>query len=207
MALQLYPAVPERRRATIARDVAVVVALVLLAWFGFAVYQRVESVSVVARGVTDAGTSVQDGFRSVGDAVDRVPVVGSKLSDALGASGDATGGNVADLGRQGEDAIRSTARLVGFLTFLVPAALLLGLTLPGRIRQVREMARARQVLAHDGSPERERVLAMRAAFSLPMEDLLEYTPDPFGDLAAGRHDRLLDALHAESGIRPTVRPG
>ena len=46
---------------------------------------------------------------------------------------------------------------------------------------------------------------MRAAFSLPYGQLLRYTPDPFGDLAAGRHEGLLAAALEDAGLaaRPT----
>src|SRR5690349_15276347 len=104
MALKLYPDVPARRRSRILRDAAVVAMLVLLAWMGRQVYVRVDSITVVASGVTTAGQSVQGGFSDVARAVSGLPVVGGRLSDALSSSGDATGGNVATLGRQGEDA-------------------------------------------------------------------------------------------------------
>jgi hypothetical protein len=198
--LHLYPDVPERRRSRMLRDAAVLAMLVFLVWMGRQVYVRVDSISVVASGVTTAGESVQGGFSDVADAVSGIPVVGGRLSDALSSSGSATGGNVASLGKQGEDAIHRTALLVGFLTFLIPALLLLGLTLPGRIRGIREMAEARQLLVDDGNPERARLMALRAAMSLPVDHLLEYTEDPIGDLMAGRHDRLIDALYAESGL-------
>ena len=174
--------------------------LLFLAWMGREVYQRVDSITVVASGVTSAGESVQGGFAGVADAVSGIPVVGDRLSSALSESGDATGGNVAVLGKQGEDAIHNTARLVGLLTFLIPAVLLLGLTLPARIRGIRQMGEAQRLLVDDGNPERQRLLALRAAMALPVDHLLEYTEDPIGDLMAGRHERLIAALYAESGL-------
>ena len=198
--MQLYPEVPDRRRWTIARDVAVVLAVVLCAWLGTRVHDRVASLGVLAEGVTSAGNGVQQGFDSVAQAVDGVPVVGDRLSGALSRSGEATGGNVASLGADGEAAVQDAARLAGLLTFGLPTLLLVGLTVPGRVRQVREMSRTRTLLGGVMTPERERLLAMRAAFSLPVEDLMEFTPDPIGDLEAGRHDRLLAALAAEGGL-------
>ena len=58
------------------------------------------------------------------------------------------------------------------------------------------MTGAQRVLT--GAPEH--ILAARAAYSLPFVNLQRYTPDPFGDLAAGRHDGLLAALAADSGL-------
>jgi hypothetical protein len=43
---------------------------------------------------------------------------------------------------------------------------------------------------------------MRAITSLDYPTLLEYTPDPLGDWAAGRHDRLARAELASVGLTP-----
>ena len=52
------------------------------------------------------------------------------------------------------------------------------------------------------SPERRRLMAMRAAFGLPYGDLLRYTQDPLGDLEAGRYDALVAAELEQAGLRP-----
>jgi hypothetical protein len=57
-------------------------------------------------------------------------------------------------------------------------------------------------LADPGSRERQRVIAMRAAFALPYGQLLEYTRDPLGDLAAERYDGLVAAALDDAGLRP-----
>jgi hypothetical protein len=43
---------------------------------------------------------------------------------------------------------------------------------------------------------------MRAFARLDYATLLEYTPDPLGDWAGGRHDRLARAELASEGLRP-----
>jgi hypothetical protein len=48
----------------------------------------------------------------------------------------------------------------------------------------------------------ERVLAMRAVTRLDYPTLLEYSPDPLGDWARGRHERLARAELASVGLRP-----
>jgi hypothetical protein len=48
----------------------------------------------------------------------------------------------------------------------------------------------------------QRALAMRAVTRLDYPTLLEFTPDPIGDWAAGRHDRLARAELASVGLRP-----
>ena len=198
--MKLYPDVPAKRNSRIVRDVAILVTLLALAWIGHEAYQRVDSIKVVATGVVSAGESVQGGFVAVAGAVGGVPVIGDRLAEALSSSGDVTGGNVASFGQEGEDAIHRTALFVGWLMFLLPAALLLALTLPGRVRSVRRLNTAQRFLLDDGSIERRRLLAMRAALSLPIDHLLEYSNDPIGDLVSGHLDPLLDALYEEEGL-------
>jgi hypothetical protein len=202
---RLYPGSPSRRRAALVADLLTLAMLLLFAWLGWRVYERVDAVTSLALGVQDAGQSVQGGFSSVADAVDGLPVIGGTLSDALTSASDATGGNVVSLGEQGEKAIHRVALLAGWLVFLLPTTVLLVSYLPKRVRQVRTAELGERMLFDDGDPERQRLLAMRAAFSLPLDVLARYTDDPIGDLQHGRHDRLLTALRTESGLTP-VRP-
>jgi hypothetical protein len=199
--MRFYPQVPARRVATMLRDGAVVVALVLLAWLGLAVHDAVDRLAVFGEGVAGAGTSVQDGFESAAGQVERTPLIGGRLADGLRAAGEGTGGNVADLGQQGEEAAHDLALLLGLLVFGLPAALLLAQWLPPRIAQVRKLTAAARVLADPDSRERRRVIAMRAALGLPYGQLLQYTRDPLGDLAAERYDGLVAAALEDAGLR------
>jgi len=181
----------------------VVVALVVLfAWLGVQVHDGVAELSALGRGVRDAGTAVNGGFRSAGDAVGGVPFVGKSLAGALRDAGQGTGGNVAGLGARGERAVEDLANLLGWTTALVPTIVLLAGWLPWRIRRIRRLTAAGRTLGRPLTPERRSLLAMRAAFHLPYTALQRYTRDPLGDLEAGRHDALLAAAYAEVGLRP-----
>ncbi len=94
----------------------------------------------------------------------------------------------------------TVARIVGIVTATLPILVLLAVVLPRRIRRVRHMSVASRVLVDLHDPERRRLLAMRAAFGLPYDELLAWTPDPLGDLAAGRHDALVAAALADVGL-------
>ncbi len=102
--------------------------------------------------------------------------------------------------------MHDAARVLGLATFALPAALLLLLAIPGRVRQVRKLTAAAAALDGADAPERRRLIARRAAFGLPYGTLLEYTPDPIGDLAAERHDALVAAALDDAGIRPRRAP-
>jgi hypothetical protein len=170
--LRLYPELPGRRLATIGHDLLLLLLLALLAWLGLKVHDAVDKLSVLGSGV-----------KKVGDAV---PLVGDPVKD---------------LGEDGEDAVHHLANVLGLVVFGVPALLVLWKLLPGRIEQIRRLTAAARVLKGGPEPERRRVLAQRAAFSLPYGQLLAYTPDPLGDLAAERYDPLVAAALEDAGLR------
>ena len=204
--MRLYPDVPSRRLATLASDLLVLLLLVLFAWLGFYVHDAVDRLAVLGHGVRETGSAVRSGFDAAADAVDDVPLVGGRVADGLRGAGEGTGGNVADLGRSGEDSVHRLANLLGLLTFALPSLLLLLRFLPDRLAQARRLTAASRVLAEPDEPERRRTIAMRAAFALPYGRLLEYTRDPLGDLAAGRYDALVAAALDDAGLR-TPQPG
>jgi hypothetical protein len=200
--MHFYPQLPARRTRTIAGDVIVVLLIALFAWSGVKVHDTVTDLNSISRGVQDAGTSVQSGFANVAKTVGSIPIVGGALSDSLGSAGQATGGNVVTAGKEGEQAVNDTARVLGWVTFVLPTLVLLAFFIPLRAFQIRGLTAARRALDGTVGPERRRLLAMRAAFGLPWTDLKPYSTDPIGDLEAGRLDPLVAALYAEAGLRP-----
>jgi hypothetical protein len=203
--MRLYPDIPSRRAATLARDVLLVLLLLLLALLALAVRDAVDGLAVLGEGVHGAGSSIQSGFDSAADAVGSTPIVGGDLARGLRDAGEGSGGNVADLGTEGEEKAHRLADLLGVLTFLLPALFLLGGALPDRIDQIRRLTAASKVLGEPKSPERRRLVAMRAAFSLPYGELLRYTRDPIGDLEAQRYDALVTAAFEDVGLRSQER--
>jgi hypothetical protein len=201
--MRLYPDTADDRGRAVAKDALVVVTLIMLAWLGFKVHDAVDSLAVLGSGVHDSGAAVQDGFGKAADAVGGVPVVGGEMADALRGAGADTGGTVAQAGTDGQEKVHHLANLLGFLMFAVPATILLVLALPGRIRQVREL-NATDRLLDTSSEERRRLVAMRAAFSLPATELARHTRDPIGDLAAGHYEALIDAAYDHAGLRRTA---
>ena len=199
--MRIYPDQPGRRIDLMARDLAVVLALVLFALIAVEVHDAVDKLAVLGEGVESAGRGVGSGFDAAADAVDGTPVIGDDLGDALRGAGEGSGGEVEELGRGGSGAAHDLANLLGVLFFALPAALLLLWALPPRIRQVRRLNAAAQAVG-ELSPERRRLLAMRAAFGMPYGELLRFTKDPLGDLEAGRYDALVAAELEQAGLRP-----
>jgi hypothetical protein len=127
--------------------------------------------------------------------------VGDEIGDGLRSAGEGSGGEVVDLGEEGEEGAHDLANVLGFVTFALPALLVIVVWLPGRVSQIRRLRAASQVLGDRATPERRRLLAMRAAFSLPYGQLLAYTRDPIGDLEDGRYDALVAAALEDAGLR------
>jgi hypothetical protein len=200
--LKLYPDVPRRRTRSVATDVALVATVIAFALLGNWVHDSVDELAGLGQGVQDAGTAVRDGFGSAAGAVEDTPLVGDDVADGLRDAGGTTGGETIEAGRRGEESAHDLANLLGWLTFLIPTGLVLHRFLPGRVREVRTLTHARQVLtAGSDEPERRRLLAMRAAFALPYGQLLRHTRDPLGDLEAGRYDALVRAALEDAGLR------
>jgi hypothetical protein len=203
--MRLYPNIPTRRVSTLVRDLLTVALLVLFAWIALKVHDAVDRLAVLGEGVNEAGSSIEDGFNAAADAVDGAPLIGGELSDGLRGAGEGSGGNVAELGQEGEDKTHQLADILGLVTFFLPATFLLLWVVPERIAQVRQLTAADRVLLERETPERQRLIAMRAAFSLPYGQLLTYTRDPLGDLEQGRYDALVEAVLEDAGLRSARR--
>jgi hypothetical protein len=212
-------------------DLATLLLIAVFAGLGLTVHDTVAQLASLGRGVEEAGAAVdgsaraaagalRDGFGDAAAASESAPVVGGQVAEALRSAGEAAAGPVeregtararelTEAGRAGERQALETARLLGWLTFLVPTLLLLARVLPGRLREVRRRRTARRLLtAAPIDPRRAAALASRAAYGLPWEALARHTDDPIGDLVAGEHVRLVEALGAEdAGLRVRARGG
>ena len=135
----------------------------------------------------------------VHDTVDKLSVLGEGVRKA-GSAVPFAGDPVEDLGRRGENEVHHLANLLGSLFFALPALALFVWYWPRRMAQIRALTAASRVLEGANA----RLVAMRAAFSLPYGQLLAYTRDPLGDLAADRYDALVLAALEEAGLRPTA---
>jgi hypothetical protein len=204
--MRFYSEIPARRTAAILSDVLVLLLLVLLAWLGLKVHDSVAELASVPRGVAGAGGAIEGGFRSAGDSVGDVPVVGEPLAGALEDAGEGAGGEIAETGRQGEEDVNDLADVLGALFFLLPAVAVLSRYLPGRIADVKRRTAAARAIGPTLTPEREHSLARRAAYGLPYERLARFTRDPLADLESGRYDGLVAAALDDAGLRsPATR--
>lgn len=147
------------RRRLITGDYLVAAAVVLFAVLAIALHSSIAGLADMAVGIRQSGQAIETSGkqtadeirRSVGraaDAAGALPVVGGGVSSALRdtatRSADAVeresrvnGRLLVQSGLQGERDARSTARLVGWMSFLVPTILLLASWLPRRLPELR----------------------------------------------------------------------
>jgi hypothetical protein len=194
--MRLYPAASRPLRATVAADLLVVVLLLVFAKLGYEVHGRVDDLAGIGRGVESAGASVHDAFARAADGVRSLPLVGGALADQLRAAGEGATVDAVATGRRAQERVHELAQTVGWLTFAVPSLLVLLQYAPARIAQVRRLTAGAQALesAHP------RLIAMRAAFSLPYPVLLRHTRDPLGDLEREEYDGLVAAALEDAGL-------
>lgn len=136
-------------------DYLAAAAIAVFAVFAFALHSSVSGLGEMATGIKDTGTAIERSGkltaeeirRSVGQAADAVgalPVVGGTVGDAVRDTADrsaaaverearANGRLLVESGRQGEEDVADTARLVGWLAFLIPTVLLLFQWVPRRL--------------------------------------------------------------------------
>ena len=135
-----------------------------------------------------------------------MPLVGSQVRDIARDAFAGAGRPLSDFGTQLEQFILVVAIVLAVLLALATLAPWLTRYLPWRWERLRPRVRAAhraiRTAPDIGDARVESTLAMRAMTRLDYSTLLEYTPDPLGDWAGGRHDRLARAELASVGLRP-----
>ena len=131
--------------------------------------------------------------------------IGQQVHDLARDAFGGIGRPLSDFGTQLAQFIFIVAVVLALLLALVTLVPWLNRYLPWRITRLRCVRAAHRVVrrAHDlADPDVARILAMRAVTRLDYPTLLDYSSDPFGDWATGRHDRLARAELASVGLRP-----
>jgi hypothetical protein len=167
-------------------------------------YQFLASFAEAGRTIRGGGLAMVQSGRDLGESLAGMPFVGTQVRDLTRDAFANAGGPLSDFGSELEQFIVVVATVLALLLALVTLAPWLARYLPWRwerLRRIRAAHRAIRTAPHLADASIERVLAMRAVTRLDYPTLLEYTPDPLGDWASGRHDRLARAELASVGLR------
>jgi hypothetical protein len=178
--------VPHGSRVPRHRTLDAVLVAWIIAWaaVGYWVGQEVDDLAGVTTSVRTVGGGVVDAGDAIGGLRD-LPLVGG----AVAKPGEAIARAGRDAQAAADDARAAGSRLavlLGLSVALIPVLPVLAVYLPPRLALERE----RRALT-GGVPDE--LLARRALVHLPLHELARVSPDPLGDLEAGRFADLAAA--------------
>jgi len=194
----------------VARTREQIADLATLAWVGlwgsiaWAFYQAMAGFSEAGRVIQSGGETMVRSGRDLGEALAGIPLVGPGLRDVARDAFAGSGLPLAAFGSDVEQFILLASAVMALLLVLVPLVPWLTRYVPWRWERLRRTRAGNRVIRIAPTVSSEAVqaaLAMRAVARLDYPTLLEFTPDPIGDWATGRHDRLAQAELASVGLR------
>jgi len=207
--MHLWSERPGARIRQIVADIATLTWVAIWISIGVGLYRFLAQLAGAGRFISDSGNGLDGiGVRLAG-ALQGVPLVGKGAADGIRTGFSAAADPMIRFGGDLERLLIIIAALLGLL--LAAAALVpwLNRYLPWRIAAWRRLNAGARVIRRRrfarsvpiAEAELERILASRALHRLEYDELLEFTPDPFGDWVAGRHERLARAELDRVGLR------
>ena len=200
----LYSPRPGRLAGQIFGDLFVLLWTIGCAAVALAISQFVAVLAVPARETARTATRLMENMRDAGEQAARVPGVGSDLRQPFD-SASVSLGNVIASATQLEQSIERLALVGGWVTFLLPVAVVLALWLPRRVRFFRQ-ARASQAFL-DSSADLD-LFALRALASQPLYVLAGISDDPVRAWREGDRtviDALAEIELRRNGLRSPTR--
>jgi hypothetical protein len=198
----------ELRGARVKEQVADLLTIVWVVFWGRIVWQLFEFLSSFAeagRIVRAGGLGMIQSGKDLGESLSGLPLVGEGANGVARDAFAGAGQPLSDFGTELEQFIFVVSFVIALMLALITIGWWLSRYLPWRAERLQRVRAAHKAIrnAPDVGDERvERALAMRAISRLEWADLLDYTPDPIGDWAGGRYERLARAELAEAGLRP-----
>jgi hypothetical protein len=181
-------------------DVGVTLWIVVWIVLGALIWSDIRAQAQLSADVIKVGAAV----RSTGEAlgvVGGLPLVGGRIGEFTERI-QTMGAEVEASGQESRGGIERTAVIAGLGVGILPAALVLLLYLPARVRWKRYAgAIAAALPGAGGDPAFEQYLARRAIDALPWDRLRAVTPDPWGDVRRGECRALADAELERLGLR------
>lgn len=204
--LKFWSEVPSARLREMTADIATWAWVALWAAIGWWIFADIAGYANSGRILASGGSGLQAAGVDLGNALGGIPLVGTSVRDLATTVFHAAGQPLIFVGSSLEQLILLIARLLGLLVVAVMLIPWLSRYVPwraGRLTDMRAAHRAiRRAPVDVTDSELQRLLASRALHRLSYAELLSETPDPLGDFAAGRYDRLVRAELASVGLRP-----
>lgn len=191
-----------------AADVATLLWVGLWGTIAWQLFQFLAGFAEAGRTIEAGGRTMIDSGVDLGASLAGVPFIGPQLEGVARDAFAGAGRPLADFGTELEQFIVVVASVLALLLALVTLVPWLSRYVPWRwerLRRTRAGHRAIRTASQVGEiapAQVQEALALRAVARLDYATLLTFTPDPLGDWARGRHDRLARAELASVGLRP-----
>jgi hypothetical protein len=207
--MHLWSERPGARIRQIVADVATLTWLAIWTSISVGLYRFLAQLAGAGRFISDSGTGLHGIGERLGGALQGVPLVGEGAADGIRAGFAAAADPMIRFGGDLERLLIIIAALLGLLLAAAAVIPWLNRYLPWRIATWRRLNAGARVIRRRrfarstpiAEADLERILASRALHRLEYDELLEFTPDPFGDWVAGRHERLARAELDRVGLR------
>jgi len=180
-------------------DIGVVVWVVVWVALGVLIWHDIGAQTQLSADVIKVGTAVKDTGQALG-VVGGLPLVGGSIGEFAGKI-EKMGTEVEASGQDSRAGIGPIAVIAGLGVGVLPAAMILVLYLPVRVRWRRYvLAIAAALPGAAGDPAFEQYLARRAADALTWDQLRALSDDPWRAIASGDYRALADAELARLGL-------
>jgi hypothetical protein len=201
--VKIWSELPGAQSREVVADAATALWVIVWASIAIQLYRVLSGFAPAARLIRDGGVNLRAAGTDIAANASGLPVVGKELGNAVRSSMTAAANPFVDFGAELETLILVLAAVISLLVLAVPLVPWLFKYLPWRVARLRRVRAAHRVARSSSLPSgvAEKILASRAVYTLDYQALLDYSPDPFGDFAKGKYDRLAEAELATVGLR------
>ncbi|HEY9286941.1 MAG TPA: hypothetical protein VIT43_02850 [Candidatus Dormibacteraeota bacterium] len=204
--MRLYPDVYGRRFAWMFADIFFVVWLYLSVRVGLWVNNLVLQLDALAQGVIRAGYTFDSWIASFEhDVPNGVPYLSDFLHRTAESLKTHSGDSLISAGQTGSHAIHLMALILGVVVASIPILLAVVIFVPRRLRLIADMrgvhVTLKRALANpELTPQMLEILAGRAIYTLPYNQLLAYSHNPAEDWYLRRFEPLARAELERHGL-------
>jgi hypothetical protein len=202
---KIWSELPVARLKEQVADLATLVWVVFWGNLVWRLFQLLAGFAQAGRTIHSGGQNMIQSGRDLGESLSGLPLIGDQVRDVVRNAFAGAGRPLSEFGTDLERFILVVATVLALLFALATLGPWLARYLPWRWERLQRLRAAHRVIRTApkvGHAKIQSALAMRAVTRLDYSTLLEYTPDPLGDWASGRHDRLARAELASVGLRP-----
>ena len=205
--LKLYPDQVPGRLVRALADLSVLAWTAAWILVGITVHRTVLGLQAIAEGVAGTGRTFDSWVAAFRNSA-KLPVPGFNeyVRSLTGSLQEATGDQLLQRGAEAHDAIERLALVLALAVSIPPIVMVGSRFVVWRCRDARErgatLAFIASVQDQGRRDEAMALLAFRAVATLPFARLMKATPDPVGDLVAGRYEALAAEMVKAAGLRP-----